>query len=89
MFTESDRVLSEIHEQSVEQSSIQQTRSRVVDAILALSPNLARESLEGFGHSDLASFLRHLEAASTPRGRMARWVRSSGVPAIVARASRF
>lgn len=89
MFIESDRVLCEVHEQSVEQSSIQQTRARLLDAIMTLSPHLARESLDAFGHSDLEAFLRHLQAASLPRGRLARWVRSGGTPAVVSRSSRF
>lgn len=54
------------------------TRSEIVDRILEMNPSATSEFLDRFNIRLLGEYLEHLNAASTPRGRMARWIRPEG-----------
>jgi hypothetical protein len=50
-------------------------RARLVARILELNPTASSDFLHAFGIDDLAAYLDHLNSATRPRGRMARWIR--------------
>jgi hypothetical protein len=61
------------------------TREQVVDRIISINPTASVEFLANFQDRDLGQYLDHLLAASTPRGRHARWLREAESPAITGR----
>ena len=63
-------------------SSSRLTREQVVDRIIAINPTATSAFLARFPEDKLEKYLDHLVAASTPRGRHARWMRPGDAPAI-------
>jgi hypothetical protein len=61
------------------------TREQVVDRIMHLNPTAREEFLGRFPEEELNLYLDRLTAASSPRGRFARWERPGGRPGISAR----
>lgn len=64
------------------------SRAQLVERIMELNPTAGREFLSRFHGNALAEYLEHLSLAAEPRGRSSGWVRRSGQPAIVSRATR-
>jgi len=60
----------------------------LIAQILELNPNLPTDFLARFSEPALREFLAHLQTEHEPRGRASVWVRRSGRPAMVHRASR-
>jgi hypothetical protein len=59
------------------------TRPQILERIMSLNPTAGAEFLSRFPDQHLASYLDHLVAAQTPRGRAARWVRPAETPGIL------
>ncbi|MEX2219864.1 MAG: hypothetical protein WD749_14020 [Phycisphaerales bacterium] len=76
---------SEPPERSSPAPSSRLTREQVVDRIISINRTASVEFLEKFADRDLDRYLDHLVAASTPRGRHARWERPGDSPAIQGR----
>lgn len=89
LFSPSERVLSEMLELPPIRGEATGEHGRLIEQIRALCPNISRASLEPFGVRELTSYLAHIEAASTPRGREARWVRTGDTRALVTRSSKW
>lgn len=60
-------------------------RVQVMEQIVAINPTAARAFLDGFSDGALAGYLRHLQSAQAPRGRMAYWVRTAETSAATVR----
>lgn len=86
--TISDRVLAEIRDRRAETDPPADggfLRRHTIDAIVHINPTAVPEFLEQFRDSQLATYLRHLEAARRPRGRDAAWPRPGDSPAVMGR----
>ncbi|MDX2114947.1 MAG: hypothetical protein SFZ24_04900 [Planctomycetota bacterium] len=59
------------------------TREQLVLEIQGYNPSATLEYLGRFTTRALHRYLEHLQAASEPRGRMARWLRPGDTPAIM------
>jgi hypothetical protein len=57
------------------------TREQLIDRILTMNSTATTDFLVAFSTRELDMYHEHLQAASTPRGRNARWIRESTAPA--------
>jgi hypothetical protein len=57
------------------------TREQLLDRILTLNTTATTDFLVSFSTRELDMYHEHLQAASTPRGRNARWIRENTAPA--------
>jgi hypothetical protein len=58
-------------------------REQTLEQILDLNPTASLDFLDRFETGLLSNYLRHLIAASRPRGRESGWLRPGDAPAIV------
>ncbi|MFN0010328.1 MAG: hypothetical protein ACKVS8_01660 [Phycisphaerales bacterium] len=57
-------------------------REHAIDAIIAMNPTATRAYLDQFHSLALDHYRSHLDASREPRGKDARWVRRTNVPAV-------
>ncbi|MEN0020861.1 MAG: hypothetical protein AAF747_08270 [Planctomycetota bacterium] len=73
--------------EAADESEVLMSRSQLIDRIVSINTTATASFLAAFDDVDLATYLAHLDAASKPRGREARWSRPADTRAIIGAAA--